>query len=112
MRALMRNAVAIERGTEVHRSYRDCGRQQDVVSTCLSFAVSEVMMSVEISPSGRLKLTRRGEGVLLCLQQPVLGAIGSWIAEQPDPKPKRQEAIQSLVLDGLAKRPPPPSEAI
>ncbi len=39
--------------------------------------------------------TGKGELVGVRLHEPMLGAIDAWIAEQPEPKPSRPEAIRN-----------------
>jgi hypothetical protein len=33
-----------------------------------------------------------------------LGALEVWIADQPDPKPSRQEAVRRLIAEALVRR--------
>src|SRR5438477_8502365 len=45
--------------------------------------------------------TGKGELIGVRLQRPQMAAIDAWIAEQPDPKPSRPEAIRRLVEQSL-----------
>jgi Arc/MetJ-type ribon-helix-helix transcriptional regulator len=41
---------------------------------------------------------------MLRLHQPLLGALDVWIADQPDPKSSRPEAIRIALADWLRQR--------
>jgi hypothetical protein len=54
---------------------------------------------------------RRGIGpalntttIAVSLDPVELGALEVWIADQPDPKPTREEAVRRLLAEALAKK--------
>ncbi|HEV3192671.1 MAG TPA: hypothetical protein VGY54_19320 [Polyangiaceae bacterium] len=46
--------------------------------------------------------------IVLHLGKSELGALDLWIAEQPEPKPSRSEAVHMLINQALASPRPPP----
>jgi len=52
---------------------------------------------IPVKRPGRKKTTGRGEGLLVRLQAEPLSRLDGWIAEQPDPKPSRPEAIRRML---------------
>lgn len=50
---------------------------------------------------GRPKTTGPGQSTNVRLLPPIGDALDAWIAQQPDPKPSRPEAIRRLLEIGL-----------
>jgi hypothetical protein len=55
---------------------------------------------------GRPKTTGLGEGVLVRLHNPTLGALDAWRAAQ-EGEPSRPEAIRRMIAQALAATPAP-----
>jgi hypothetical protein len=54
---------------------------------------------------GRRRLPSLGPTSIIVSLDPVeLGALEVWIADQPDPKPGREEAARRLIALGLARK--------
>ncbi|AWB20951.1 CopG family transcriptional regulator [Methylobacterium currus] len=53
---------------------------------------------------GRPKTTGRGTGIMVRCHEEQLGALDAWIADQPDPKPSRPEAIREALAEHLTAK--------
>ena len=72
-----------------------------------SNCVYRVMMAGQHAPKIKKKPgpvpTGQGRVVSVRLHPALLGSLDQWIAEQPDPKPTRSEAIRTFLRAGLIK---------